>query len=937
MERLYIDDVLVDVGKDTNITLSLVSNLFSDISKMSGNASYTIKLPRTAKNSAVFMYSDRVDSRSTMAYIMHKARFYRNGVEIFRDADCTLQSASADGFEVVIVWGCRSKFNTIKDKGLGLRDIESNAAIEFEREPDRSTSSDFESDGYGYLMLDPVWIDKDSDDWQGHNEWGSWSGNYDKFRHWAEAVSGEQEVNRVRLFTAREFNHPCVSVPWVLDRIQETTGVEFRWSGEAKTLIDSLVIPCVTKTANELTYSGEKLAAVLTGFPYYYAIEKWPLAVVSNDNVFGNISGTVDTLTVHTSCELMITAQVTIRHKYSDVYNLGLVRFDMYFRYHFRGTKIVINVKHENGDVDKYRIGNAEWYFIDPPEWYFTGEQHDDNSGFLEKLTSRGIITVEEGDTIYVTLDGSGYSTNIQFDCEGGFTAVAVDGGDVPYSGMFPIVENLPDIKIIDFVKFLCAITGTFPIQKSAADVVEFAAYGIITENLNRAVDWSKRLRARSRSNVPMKMTYRIGDWCRHNHYKWRVDSLTHGKYDGELYVSDETIGESRDVMTFPFAASDNLGSNVAIVPMYERKLTYDEDGYVIEDPEEIEYEYSKCEPRILQRNGIQTFFGLNMQSIIAEKYGLIIGCLSNAKIIEEEVELTDREISEFDETVPVWLAQYGAYFAVLEIKAGSDGIATVKMIKIKKDEIDETPQDETVYYSVTANLTRVSASYPSQVRKNGSLIVTLVPDDNCTMGTVTVKMGGVTQSGAYNSSTGVVRIDSVTGNVVITASATVSMYNVTKVLDPGVTLNTPDRVARNASVEWTVLLDTGYGIDRIVVTMGGNDITSSAWNGTTKKITIAAVTGDINIQVYASALGYPVITHLTHITYIGPNMATSGEPYNALLKPQSGRTITSVQVLMDDLRGNPTDITLSAFNRNSNKIYIASVTGTIEITAAAT
>ena len=64
MDRLYIDDLLVDVGKDTGITVAFVSNLFRDVSKISGNSTYSIKLPRTAVNMSVFGYADRVDSRS---------------------------------------------------------------------------------------------------------------------------------------------------------------------------------------------------------------------------------------------------------------------------------------------------------------------------------------------------------------------------------------------------------------------------------------------------------------------------------------------------------------------------------------------------------------------------------------------------------------------------------------------------------------------------------------------------------------------------------------------------------------------------------------------------------------------------------------------------------------------------------------------------------
>ena len=48
-DELYINGDKVDVG-DTDISLNYKSNLLTDISKIVSNNSYTIKLPKTAKN-----------------------------------------------------------------------------------------------------------------------------------------------------------------------------------------------------------------------------------------------------------------------------------------------------------------------------------------------------------------------------------------------------------------------------------------------------------------------------------------------------------------------------------------------------------------------------------------------------------------------------------------------------------------------------------------------------------------------------------------------------------------------------------------------------------------------------------------------------------------------------------------------------------------------
>ena len=77
--------------------------------------------------------------------------------------------------------------------------------------------------------------------------------------------------------------------------------------------------------------------------------------------------------------------------------------------------------------------------------------------------------------------------------------------------------------------------------------------------------------------------------------------------------------------------------------------------------------------------------FNMDLQKIIDEKYGIITSSLRNPKIIKDAFTLSDIEIMEFDETRPVYLAQYGAYFAVTEIQVNEDGTSDVTMFQLVK------------------------------------------------------------------------------------------------------------------------------------------------------------------------------------------------------------------------------------------------------------
>ena len=83
-EELYIikdgEKYNLDLPTPSGITLKWVSNLFSDISKLTCSYSYTFKLPMTANNRRVLNIADDIRHSSVFARISVDAEFYINGV-----------------------------------------------------------------------------------------------------------------------------------------------------------------------------------------------------------------------------------------------------------------------------------------------------------------------------------------------------------------------------------------------------------------------------------------------------------------------------------------------------------------------------------------------------------------------------------------------------------------------------------------------------------------------------------------------------------------------------------------------------------------------------------------------------------------------------------------------------------------------------------------
>lgn len=157
--------------------------------------------------------------------------------------------------------------------------------------------------------------------------------------------------------------------------------------------------------------------------------------------------------------------------------------------------------------------------------------------------------------------------------------------------------------------------------------------------------------------------------------------------------------------------------------------------------------------------------------------------------------------------------------------------------------------------YVVSQALLNVSSSFVGDSVISGApFTATLTADSGYVIASVVVTMGDsdVTAT-AYDPLTGVVTIADVTGNITITANGSVTTYTVTQTLSNVTTDITATIVNYGASISGTVTADTGHSIDSVNVTMGGVDITSSAYDSTDDSITIASVTGNVVITASAS------------------------------------------------------------------------------------
>lgn len=676
--ELWIDGKLADIDENTNVLLDIKCNLLRDITQMESNSTFSVSLPKTLRNEGIMSHAGVVQSGGAFAYAEHKARFVRDGIVIIANGTATLTSVSADSFELTIVWGLWDKFSALNSDGTALNDLVGDDRIMYQATNDIAKYTDIDNENYFYACYDP-WITDTTVDYT----WKSTATTKSPIAVGGGTFGGDRThfgsggTPGVQNTVARI--HPVVRVPWVLKLIKEQTGIDFAWSGDAKAFINTLVIPLVDKKASELTFDAKTEGTLAFEGKNTGALS---ITLAAKGNIFKE-SGYSTMLTAAADTDILLT--VSAQWAWNNQGSMPNGRGDRGDTYTTPGY--YIKITHTSGqDKTEYKCGPQLGFTV--PSGY--------KGVIVATLGGSGKITLKTGDTLKFDwchdqkgLYQGAFGT-------GSITASAVTGDEVPAGGYYPICSNLPGIKVIDFIQFLASITGTYMKQLSDPGKVEFLPMSLLWDNKASAVDWTGKLEASNTTNQPRQMKYRQGDYAQHNYYKWKADAKVVTSYDGDMTIQDATLEAEKNIIEFPFAACE--GNNV---PMYSGKRTIGggggtfgggtssggtSSGDTSESADTVRY--NKCEYKILRLkesdNGLALcYFDINMQRIIDEKYSHIRDALNNARIITEYLPLTDVDLREFDETRPVYFSQYGAYFAVLEMKATNDGYTECTMLKL--------------------------------------------------------------------------------------------------------------------------------------------------------------------------------------------------------------------------------------------------------------
>lgn len=244
------------------------------------------------------------------------------------------------------------------------------------------------------------------------------------------------------------------------------------------------------------------------------------------------------------------------------------------------------------------------------------------------------------------------------------------------------------------------------------------------------------------------------------------------------------------------------------------------------------------------------------------------------------------------------------------------------------------------IQYDVTATLTHLTATIAEKVAYNDPLSFTLVPGQGYKLpAAITVEMGAsALQVGVdytYNTTTGEVKINAVTGAVKITATGVELLkYTITMALTNLKSDKEELTVYEGESFAFKLIPDAGYRLPETITVTGANGtITGVVYNATSGEVKIPNVKEALTVTAAAEKIPtYAVEFQLTNVTtdWKEDAVVQEGGTLSCTLKAKTGFLLpTSITVTMGGVAYQ--DYTYDA---STGKVEVRNVKGKVVIVA---
>lgn len=342
--------------------------------------------------------------------------------------------------------------------------------------------------------------------------------------------------------------------------------------------------------------------------------------------------------------------------------------------------------------------------------------------------TTEKILNIEEGD-IYI----SGlYVSEL---------APQVEVSSLPAN--LQITKCLPDISCFDFMKSVFYMNGAIPRVEHDGETISAAYYNMLRDRINdgHVMDWSNKLVA-GNGQMPSSIKFHNTNFARTNYFEMAksiVDSTkeelaeeldVYGNGYGSLTIDDDNLDASTTIFTSCFYPAYTKNMRFPLVKTGDTCKVWEGDKTLVEDVNPIYgvMVYRTLDPNIENANvarpglsdittyhkRMNVFSPFDDKKMMSKFFGYYQSILNDYRLVKEKVFLNEFDLRDFDESMPVYLSKYNAYFAVSTIQRDKSGMCTVEFVKLPKvdDSLDNINDDYEVELMLSGYLEVDAGAY---------------------------------------------------------------------------------------------------------------------------------------------------------------------------------------------------------------------------------
>lgn len=658
------NDIIIEVNAGTNdipdwqqldltpgeqFALDLINNLFTDISSItSSSTACTIKIPRTIHNDKVFDCAYNPTYNSSFPYRYHECRCRINDIDITGKSYMYLVSVEDGFYGIVIVFGLMQNCKKWIEDAPGLRQL-----------PDNGESIQWDwqaayTDGPHAGMPDPwapIWYGNDAASYEANN--GLSKAMYFGIYNPGFPLTYENVV--------WANVHPFVTLREIWERIKAANNLNFVLPSDVERDMEDVVLVLTKIEGN--TPNGTPTIHTTTlqeTSPMFGRYPKYKFGFHMADEGYFDLSNNSANRIYSKGVKPVVLNINIFLHNASDL--IFDVDGDL--------TKLQLMVYDSIIDARQYitpqNMGNGELYYHG--QVTLTGRDNEDErqgriqSDVIGRMNVE-IVSSRSWDIVRPHLSEITTTGTVQY---------IIYENAVDYPNTFLMIPNLPDISQLEFVKAVCGMYCLFPVINSAEDeIVHFVKFDTLEEGILKAYDWSDKHLETDRY-APKYADFDIGIFAKRNRIAYKTDDKENVTSEAFIEVKDDTLEKEKDLVVFPWAASNGNTIN-------QYNIVKESDTSTEPPTETYKAEFTECEYRLmrvqewynyaLKKVTRLSFYNLSPEYLISQYYTTYIGTSTESKQLKENIMLNEIDLKEMDFTRPMYLKKYGRFFAVKSIR----------------------------------------------------------------------------------------------------------------------------------------------------------------------------------------------------------------------------------------------------------------------------